>query len=50
MLARFQEEAGQHAEALTKLRALRLSLASEGGRGGRLVDETTAAIGRLSGR
>jgi tetratricopeptide (TPR) repeat protein len=50
MLARFQEEAGQHAEALTRLRALRLSLASEGGGGGRLVDETTAAIRRLSRR
>ncbi len=47
MLARFQEEAGQHAEALSNLRTLQLSLAGESGR---LVDASTTAIRRLSAR
>jgi tetratricopeptide (TPR) repeat protein len=47
MLARFQEESGQRAEALTRLHALQVGLAGEGGP---LVDATTAAIRRLSSR
>jgi tetratricopeptide (TPR) repeat protein len=47
MLARLQEEAGQHAEALTNLRTVQVSM---GGESGPLVDATTAALRRLSAR